>query len=244
MLNEGLADLTKQPWLGIVVGAGDAWASKTLDELNERSVSDLEAAIVECEDEESPSPTSEESATSPVDVSPVPPASATDHALGTRITGTITWKLAGDPTSETGTNQSSSGSVQLILVSTNDFDFQVQPGSTYAYDHERFGCGIASKSGTLEQNFAGGGNELREGQFMMTGGPGRDLTMSLIFSDEYTCNDGVSAAHPVGFPGCPARFKVDAVYQGGSSDTYVFDCTVSGEFGYTGTVQGTLNASQ
>ena len=99
-----------------------------------------------------------------------------------------------------------------------------------------------------------GGPEAIEFEDVVLPSPGRgevrmrSTAIGLNFSDTYKCTDGnpefPPTAHPIGFPGCPFVGSAEGTYQGGSSDTYVFDCTMSGERGWTGTVQGTLRASQ
>jgi len=236
MLNEGLADLSKQAWLGIVVGAGDAWASKTLDALNERSVSDLEASITKCE-KESPSPTSDESPTPPAETVPPLPSDSTEGSTPpTRVQGTINWNVSGP-------NDSSSGSITFIGKAFMDIgDYQVQPGSTYVYDYQASYCGGTHKSGVLEAWIVGGNGSQPKpgvGQVNLVGGAGSPIQLFLhLGGDSYTCTDGTPKAFFDAAPGCS---RIVGTYSGGSSGVYEFSCELRS--GNSGNIQGTLSAA-
>ena len=49
MLNAGIAELTKQKWLDVVLSAGNAWATENFDRDNEERVRQLETSITKCE---------------------------------------------------------------------------------------------------------------------------------------------------------------------------------------------------
>lgn len=137
----------------------------------------------------------------------------------------------------------------MTLISTDDFDFVVQPGSTYSLDITTQNCGSAHKEGVLKQ-FIPAGNPPAlgpgEGSLGVVGGPGRDLSMTiLLLHDNYPCPDVADAvANPVGFPGCPYFSKVIGKFSPGSSETYDFSCESNGQFGITGSVHGTLTPAQ
>lgn len=193
---------------------------------------------------ESPSPPPPTPTPRPESTFEPPPTtwpSETDPAGSKRIRGTIEWHT-------TGRGEQVTGSVDLNLLSTNDFDFQVQPGSTYQFDTTIEYCGSAHKEGSLVPDFAGAGAGLRSGQgtILVNGGPTRNLVIWIgLLGDTFECDDPGVFGSPDGFPGCLYAGQVDATYEAESGD-YVISCegTTADPMGITATVKGTLSGDQ
>jgi hypothetical protein len=174
---------------------------------------------------------------------PAPPTGppGTDPPGSQRIRGTIEWHTAHHGVQV-------SGSMDLSLLSTNDFDFQVQPGSTYQFDATVDYCGSGHIEGSLIPDFMANGPGLQAGRgtVLVNGGPGRNLVIWIaLLGDSIQCDIPDTSQLMDGFPGCKFGGQVAATFEA-ESGNYVISCegTADDPLGATATVTGTLSGDQ
>lgn len=178
------------------------------------------------------------------------PTQTASPAAKSYVGGTITWDAVttsgagADPTIVTV-----SGRADLVLLAEKSYGFTAERGggSTYSYDYTLSHCTpTAHPKGTLETSTQGAPEGSTIADALIQGSPGHDLSIALLFNDQWeaTCYGSTSLEGMFEqFPGCgPPDGWVPATFDG--LGIYVIECETSTnlpDLKRTGHISGTLH---